>query len=127
MVAMNEPQVWTLIGVFAAVMTGLISIITRSFTRSIADLSEKVDVKLESLGNQVESKFDILSERIDGLKTEMMLRFEKVDMRFEQVDQRFEQIELRIGKVEGRLDKIEKRVDDIDHDVQLISKNTFPQ
>lgn len=65
MITVNEPQVWTLIGVFAAIMLGLITIITRNFTQT---LSANFEV--------MSTKFDAVNERIDGLGTEMRLRFE---------------------------------------------------
>ncbi|KJL34314.1 hypothetical protein [Microbacterium azadirachtae] len=44
---MNEPQVWTLIGVFAAGMFGMITIVTTMFTRVVRSEihSLRVDLK----------------------------------------------------------------------------------
>ncbi len=126
MITMNEPQVWTLIGMFGAMMVGLITIITQTFMRTMS------------------AKFETVNERIDGFKTEMVLRFERVDermdegfklvdRRFEQVDRQFEQVDRRLDKVDQRLDKldtrvnrIEVRLDGLDRDVHAITKKAFP-
>ncbi|QIM15245.1 hypothetical protein G7067_00555 [Leucobacter insecticola] len=125
MITMNEPQVWTVIGVFAASMAVLIT----AFTQTMS------------------AKFERVIDRVDGLKTEMVIRFEKVDQRFEQVDRRFEQVDQRFeqvdrrfeqvdqrfervderfGRLEARVDGIETRLDGIDRDVQTVITRVFP-
>lgn len=103
---MNEPQVWTLIGVFAATMIGLVTVITQSFTRTLSAKFDAVNARFDAMDSKFDSKFEIVSERIDGLKAEMVLRFDHVDR---------------------RLDRLENRVDGLDADVQAISRRVFPE
>lgn len=106
---MNEPQVWTLIGVFAASMVGMITVMTQLMMRTLS------------------AKFDTVNERIDGLRTEMVLRFDSVEGRMDRLENRMDRLENRMDRLETRVERIEKRVDDIDRDVQAISKRVFPK
>lgn len=129
--AMNEPQIWTVIGVFAATVIGLVTLITQVFMRQMT-------VQFTALRNELGGKIDRTSETLDGkissLRSEMVLRFEQVDRgfeqvdrRFEQVDRRFEQVDQRLDRLEDRVQNLEKKVDDIDRDVQGIARRVFPE
>ncbi|MFB7842873.1 hypothetical protein [Microbacterium sp. NPDC056052] len=65
---MNEPQVWTLIGVFAAGMFGMITIVTTMFTRVVR--SEISGLRTEFKGELSELRTDLKGE-IAGLRTEI--------------------------------------------------------
>jgi len=54
---MNEPQVWTLIGVFAAGMFGMITIVTTMFTRVVR--SEIHSLRVELKGDIAELRTEI--------------------------------------------------------------------
>lgn len=54
---MNEPQVWTLIGVFAAGMFGMITIVTTMFTRVVR--SEIHSLRVELKGDFAELRGEI--------------------------------------------------------------------
>ncbi|QEE62692.1 hypothetical protein FVA74_11015 [Salinibacterium sp. dk2585] len=58
---MTEPQVWVLIGVFAAAFFALIGIVTTNFHRTM------------------EARFEALSARIDGKLDVMNLKLENMD------------------------------------------------
>jgi hypothetical protein len=58
---MTEPQVWTLIGVFAAAVFGMITVVSTLFVR-------------------------VIRSEIGGLRGEMNARFEAVDRRFDHLD-----------------------------------------
>jgi len=49
---MTEPQVWTLIGVFAAVMIGVISLLLRQSHKTLTVLSHQNESTLASLTHQ---------------------------------------------------------------------------
>jgi hypothetical protein len=66
--AMTEPQVWTLIGVFAAVMLGGMTLMTTLLTRTIS------------------AKFDAADSRIESLRGEMNARFDTMDVKFSTLD-----------------------------------------
>lgn len=58
---MNEPQVWTLIGVFAAALVGIIGLFSTMFAR-------------------------LIRAEVGGLRNEMIARFDKVDARLDHLD-----------------------------------------
>ena len=57
--AMTEPQVWTLIGVFAAVMFGLITIVSTLFVNvvrsEIRGLDAKLTTRMDNLDRDIQS------------------------------------------------------------------------
>ena len=55
----NEPQVWTLIGVFAAGMFGMITIVTTMFTRVVR--TEIQSLRVELKGDIAELRGEIRS------------------------------------------------------------------
>ncbi len=57
---MTEPQVWGLIGVFAAALFGMFTIVSTLFIRVIR--AEIGGLRSEMLG-----RFDLLEQRVDGL------------------------------------------------------------
>ena len=57
---MTEPQVWVLIGVFAAGIFGMFTIVSTLFIRVIR--AEIGGLRSEMLG-----RFDLLEQRVDGL------------------------------------------------------------
>lgn len=65
---MNEPQVWTLIGVFAAGMFGMVTIVSTMFTRVLR--SEIGGLRTEVKGEIAELRTDLKGE-IAGLRTEI--------------------------------------------------------
>ena len=75
---MTEPQVWVLIGVFAASTFGMIGIVTSSFNRNLAaaigglrseidGLRQTMDARFEALDVKFTSKFEILDRDIQAL------------------------------------------------------------
>ncbi len=65
---MNEPQVWTLIGVFAAGMFGMITIVTTMFTRVVR--TEIGGLRSEFKGELSELRVDLKGD-IAELRTEV--------------------------------------------------------
>ena len=82
---MTEPQVWTLIGVFAAGMFGTITLISTIFLRT-------------------------MQNGFDGVRTEMRNEFASVrtEMRSE-----FANVRTEIGAVHGRIDHLDRDVNAI--------------
>jgi len=85
MLGMTEPQVWTLIGVFAAGMFGTITLISTMFLRT-------------------------MQNGFDGVRTEMRNEFASVrtEMRNE-----FANVRTEIGAVHGRIDHLDRDVNAI--------------
>ncbi len=74
-IAVTEPQVWTMIAVMAAVFFGMMTLISTMFTR-------------------------VVRSEIGGLRGEMNARFDTVDARFDAVDARFDAVNGRIDNLD---------------------------
>ena len=68
MISVTEPQVWTMIGLMAAVFFGTMTIISTMFTR-------------------------VVRSEIGGLRGEMNARFDAVDVRFDAVNGRIDNLD----------------------------------
>jgi len=93
-IELNEPQVWTLIGVFAASTFAMVGWLTGSFTR----------VLRAEIGG--------VNARIDGLRGEMNARFERVDAQFERVDAQFRRVDDRLDHIDRDVQALTRRVFD---------------
>lgn len=109
---MTEPQVWTLIGVFAATMIGVITFLSQSVTRSISALGT-------DLGN-----------RIDSLRRETNARFETVHV---EMNARFETMQVEMNSVrddikatEVSLEKVHEEIAHLNRDIQAIARHVHP-
>ncbi len=71
MIELTEPQVWVLIGVFAAAMFGMIGIVTSSFNRTL----------VAAIGG-VEAKIGGVEAEIRGLREAMDAKFTAIDVKF---------------------------------------------
>lgn len=68
---MNEPQVWTLIGVFAAAMVGVITMTTRTMTTQFTALRNELKAEIGSVRNELGSVRNELKADIDSLRTQI--------------------------------------------------------
>lgn len=75
MIELNEPQIWTLIGVFAAGMFGMLTLMSTMFTRMMNQGFDGLRAEMGSLRGEMGS-----------LRAEMNTRFEAVDSRFDHLD-----------------------------------------
>lgn len=73
---MNDPQVWTLIGVFAAVMLGGMTLMTSQLSRVIRAEVDRIDGTLSARIDRIDGT---LSTRIDGLNARLGRIETKVD------------------------------------------------
>ena len=62
---MNDAQIWAIIGVFTALMIGMLTVVSTLFTR-------------------------VIRAEIGGLRGEMNARFEQMNTRFEAIDHRMD-------------------------------------
>jgi uncharacterized protein YlxW (UPF0749 family) len=70
MVTMNEPQVWTLIGVFAAAIFAMFGLVSGLFTQVVRAEIGKVTVEIRALDHKVEkldSRFERLERKVDDI------------------------------------------------------------
>ncbi|UTT52650.1 hypothetical protein [Microbacterium maritypicum] len=98
---MTEPQVWTLIGVFAAGMFGTITLISTMFLRTMQNGFDGVRTEMQN--------------EFASVRTEMRNEFASVrtEMRSE-----FANVRTEIGAVHGRIDHL-------DRDVNAIYRHLF--
>ncbi len=95
----SKPQIWTALGILAAALVGVITVMTQLMLRSFHSLTNHFDTLFASLRSELKAD-------ISGLRTEMVLRFEQVDRRFVH---------------------LETKVENLERDVQAISKRVFPE
>lgn len=68
---MTEPQVWTLIGVFATVMLGGMTLMTTLLTRTISAKSDAADSRIETLRVEMNARFDTMDVKFSTLDREV--------------------------------------------------------
>lgn len=59
-IELSEPQVWVLIGVFAAALFALIGIVTTNFNRTM-------DARFEAIRSDVNAKFDVINIKLENM------------------------------------------------------------
>ncbi len=82
---MDDPQVWTLIGVFAAVMLGGMTLMTSQLSRVIRAEVDRIDGTLSARIDRIDGT---LSARIDGL-------------------------DARLGRIETKVDDLDRELTDL--------------
>jgi len=70
-IELNEPQVWTLIGVFAAATFGLIGIVTSSFVRVMNANFQRIDDRFAALTEVMNTKFEVVDARLDQVNSKI--------------------------------------------------------
>lgn len=98
---MTEPQVWTLIGVFAAGMFGTITLISTVFLRTMQNGFDGVRTEMRNEFASVRTEF---RNEFASVRTEMRSEFANV--------------RTEIGAVHGRIDHL-------DRDVNAIYRHLF--
>ncbi len=66
MITVTEPQVWTMIGLMAAVFFGTMTIISTMFTRVVRS-------EIGGLRGEMNARFDAVNGRIDNLDRDVQL------------------------------------------------------
>jgi hypothetical protein len=84
-ITLTEPQVWVLIGVFAAAIFGMIGIVTTSFNRT-------------------------LTASIGGLRDAMNAKFEAVDAKFDAVDAKFETLSVKLEAMDRDIQALSRHI-----------------
>ena len=67
MISVTEPQVWTMIGLMAAVFFGTMTIISTMFTRVVRSEIGGLRGEMTGLRGEMNSRFDAVNSRIDNL------------------------------------------------------------
>ncbi|WP_396658144.1 hypothetical protein [Microbacterium oxydans] len=88
---LNDPQVWTLIGVFAAVMLGSMTLMTTQLSRVIRAEVDRVEGTLSAKIDRVEGT---LSARIDGLHA----RLDRIEIKVDDLDRELTNLATRFWR-----------------------------
>ena len=107
MIELNEPQIWTLIAVFAAGTFGMCTLMSTMFVR------------------MMNNGFASLRSEIGGLRAEMNVRFEAAQA---VTEAKFDQMQIA---TDARFDQMQAatntRFDHLDRDVQALVRRVFPE
>ncbi len=72
---MNDPQIWTLIGVFTAIMLGGMTLMTTQLSRTMRAEIGRLD-----------GKFEAADAKLEALRAEMNARFDAMDVKLGHLD-----------------------------------------
>lgn len=100
---MSDVQVWTLIGVFAASMFGVIGIITTGFTRTMNAGFAGVGCRIEAVESRLDAKIDKLDAKIGSVESQLDAKIDKLDA------------------------KLGAKIDLLDRDISVIARRFFPE
>ena len=79
---MTEPQVWTIIGVFAATLLGtmtlLSTVLMRSISAQITSLHNEMMTGFASLRAEMNARFETVNVRLDNLDRDVQALSERV-------------------------------------------------
>lgn len=65
---LNEPQVWTLIGVFGTAMFGLVALVLTSIRGQFASMRSEMTTEIRSLRTEMLAGFAVMGSRMDSLE-----------------------------------------------------------
>lgn len=68
---MDEPQVWTLIGVFAAIMLGVMTLTTTLLTRNITSALQSFASTMDARFDAMDRKFDAIDAKFASMRLQM--------------------------------------------------------
>lgn len=68
---MDDPQVWTLIGVFAAVMLGGMTLMTSQLSRVIRAEVDRIDGRLSARIDGLDARLGRIETKVDDLDREL--------------------------------------------------------
>ena len=75
---MNDPQIWTLIGVFAAVMLGGMTLMTSLLMRATTSAIDGVRGEMTGLRGEMNARFDAVETKIEHLDRDVAALSRKV-------------------------------------------------
>ncbi|WP_334152409.1 hypothetical protein [Microbacterium sp.] len=104
---MNEPQAWTLIGVFAAGMFGTVTLISTMFVRMMRDGFHSVRTEFDSVRNE----FGSVRREFDSMRREFASGRAEITSEF--------------ASVRTEIRAVHGRIDHLDRDVNAIYRHLF--
>lgn len=128
MMTMNEPQVWTLIGVFAASMVGIIGLVLRIVNVQFHSLHMQMDSMRSELKTDIGSVRIELWSDIANVHTELRSDIANVHT---ELTTEISSVRTEISAVRTELQAdiahVRTQITHLDRDVQAISKRVFPE
>ena len=113
---MNEPQIWTMIGVFTALMFGMLTIASTLFVRVVR--TEIGGLRHELLGE--------IRGEVGTLRGEIGREFGSIRAEFTaEMGSIRSEIATEFGSIRGELQSLNSKVDGLDRDVQLLMNREF--
>ena len=107
MITVTEPQVWTLIGVFAAVMLGGMTLMTtllmRTITTSVGGLRGEMGAEIGGLRAEMKAKFETVHEKFTSLENKFDAKFDVVEARFNTIDVKLEHLDRDVQALSHRV------------------------
>ncbi|MCT1479252.1 hypothetical protein [Microbacterium sp. p3-SID336] len=85
---LNDPQVWTLLGIFAAAMLGGMTLMTTQLSRVIRAEVGRID--------------GTLSARIEGLDGKLSTRMDGLDVRLGRIERKVEDLDKELTNLAAR-------------------------
>ncbi|WP_344753362.1 hypothetical protein [Leifsonella bigeumensis] len=73
MINVTEPQVWTMIGVFTALMFGMLTIVSTLFIRVVRSEISGIRGEIGGLRAEMNARFETMNLKIDGLDRDVQL------------------------------------------------------
>lgn len=77
MLTLNDAQVWAVIGVFAAALFSVVTLISTMFVRVLRAEIGRLDVKIDSLDDRMNTRFDAVNTRFDTLDRDVGVLFRR--------------------------------------------------
>ncbi len=120
---MNEPQVWTVIGVLAAALFGGLTVITQLVLRTLQAEIGSVRTEIGSVRTDLRAEIGSLRTElrteIDSLRTELRTEIDSV-----RTELRSEVASVRV-EIGALRDITETRFESLDRDVQALTRHVF--
>ncbi|MEV8249709.1 hypothetical protein AB0O87_02130 [Microbacterium sp. NPDC076768] len=112
---MNEPQVWILIGVFAASMLGLLTVLVRQHDSMIASLRREFAAQFEGSQGRTDAMGALLVAQIESMDARFTAQLETMEAKFtaqiEAMDAKFTaQLETMDARFTTQIETMEARL-----------------
>lgn len=86
MTVVTEPQSWVLIGIFATIMLGGLTLSTNLIMRTVTASISGIEGRLAGRIDGLEGRIDGLDTKIESLRGEMNARFDAMGTRIDHLD-----------------------------------------
>lgn len=86
MLTVTEPQVWTMFGVFTALMFGMLTTVSTLFVRVVRSEISRLRGEMSGLHGEIGGLRNEMNGQIGGLRAEMNARFDAVHVKIDGLD-----------------------------------------